>query len=146
MARSGSYGPGSLINPLAAGRDGPERPQVSREDVAAHLCCHPLGLQQCVHAQAVHGGQEPFRFSHERLLRVSFSRVQDHDEATNDGGHGAVAAFGFGGQDGLDPGSMPERHPHASVHRELFVQGQELTEEVQHRMVLLGAFRLRILD
>lgn len=119
---------------------------MGREDIAAHLSGHPLGLQQSVHAQPVHGGEEPFRFSDEGLLRVSFTGAQEHDEASDDGGHGAVAALGFVGQDGLDTGSVPERHPHACVYCQFLIQGQELAQEIQHSLVLIRTFRGRLLD
>lgn len=119
---------------------------MGREDVAAHFSGHPLGLQQGVHAHPVHGGEEPFSFSDESLLHISFTRAQQHNEASHNGGHGAVTAFGFVGQDGLDPGRVPERHPHASVYRELLVQGQELAQEIQHSLVLAGAFRHGFFD
>ena len=94
-----------------------------------------------MHAQPVHGCQEPFRFRHKGLLRVSFTGVQEHDEATDDGSHCAVTALGFVNQDWLDPGSVPERHPDAGIYCEFLVQGQELAEEVQYSVVLLRAIR-----
>lgn len=112
---------------------------MGREDVTAHLGRHPFGLEKGVHAQAVHGGQEPFSLCDKALPGCSFAGAQQDDEASDNGSDGAVAAFGLGSQDRFDPGSVAEGHPNAGIHGEFFVQGKELTQEVQHRGVLPGA-------
>lgn len=106
--------------------------EMGSDDIAAHLRCHPLRLQQGVHAQAVHRGQESFSLGNQGLLGIGPSGVQEHDQAPDGGSYGAVAALGFGCQDRFDPCCVPESHPHAGVHGELLIQGQELAKEVHH--------------
>lgn len=118
--------------------------QVGGEDVAAHLSGHPLGLEQRVHAQPVKGGQEPLGFRHECLMGLGFPGAQKHDETPDDGSYGTVAPLGFCGQYRFDACSVTEGHPDAGIHRQFFVQGKELAEQVQDgRVLFLAAERLR---
>ena len=94
-----------------------------------------------MHAKAVHGGQEPFSLCDKALPGFGFAGAQQDDEASHNGSDCAVTAFGLGSQHWFDSRSVAEGHPNAGVHSELFIQGKELTQEVQHRGVLPGAAR-----
>ena len=119
---------------------------MGREDIAAHLGSHPLGLQQRVHAQAVHGRQEPLRLCDEGLLGIGSPGAQVHDQAPDDGRYSAVASLGFGCEDGFDAGGMPECHPYARIDGEFFIQGQELAQKVQYCSLLFRGVRRFLFD
>ena len=103
--------------------------QVLFQDITAHLCGHPLGLQQCMHAQAVQRCEEPFGFSDQDVLLFRAGRQQRHDQLPDDGGHRPVAARGFRSEHGFDPGSVAEGQPDADVHRPFFVEWQQLAKQ-----------------
>jgi hypothetical protein len=106
-----------------------QAPHVPVKDITAHLRSHPFGLEEGVHAQPVERRQQSLRFDREPVLILTVAAEQGRDHLSDDGGHLAVAAVGFGREHGPDPGRVFEGHPYARIHGTVFVKGQEFTQQ-----------------